>query len=176
MPMPPEIILTRAVSKLFQDTPDDKNSAFGITDGGPIIDTDHPVIKEMFEIPIAGALCCSLNLYGLLLSNPLIAAAAALGWQVITNQRFCLRRAENQGKPQCFRTGCIQASKSSSTFSVRRGALPTTVASFPPVHSTQFFPFSFDPHFFSGIAGGLFHFKKDNPCPKPDENDALSAK
>ena len=59
--------------KLFQDTPDDKKlcyvkeEVFEITDGGPIIDTDHPVIKEMFEIPIAGVLCCSLNLYGLLL-------------------------------------------------------------------------------------------------------------
>ena len=44
-----------------------KEEVFEITDGGPIIDTDHPVIKEMFEIPIAGALWCSLNLYGLLL-------------------------------------------------------------------------------------------------------------
>ena len=49
--------------KLFQDTPDDKKlcsvkeEVFEITDGGPIIDTDHPVIKEMFEIPITGALC-----------------------------------------------------------------------------------------------------------------------
>ena len=111
-----------------------KEEVFEITDGGPIIDTDHPVIKEMFEIPIAGALCCSLNLYGLFLSNPLIAAAAALGWQVITNQRFCLRREENQGKPRCFRTGCIQASKSSSIFSVRTA-----------LHRRQFFPFSFDP-------------------------------
>ena len=128
--------------KLFQDTPDDKKlcyvkeEVFEITDGGPIIDTDHPVIKEMFEIPITGALCCSLNLYGLLFSNPLIAVAAALGWQVITNQRFCLRRAENQGKPRCFRTGCIQASKSSSTFSVRTAH-----------YRRQFFPRSFDPVF-----------------------------
>ena len=65
--------VAQAVHKLFQATPDDKKlcyvkeEVFGITDGGPIIDTDHPVIKEMFEIPITGALCCSLNLYGLLL-------------------------------------------------------------------------------------------------------------
>jgi hypothetical protein len=168
--------VARAVFKLFQATPDDKKlcfvkeEVFGITDGGPIIGADHPVIMEMFEIPITGALCCSLNLYGLLLLNPLIAAAAALGCQVITNQRFCLRRRnlKRWGKPRCFRTGCIQASKSSSTFSVRT-----------PHYRRQFFPCSFDPvfplfirpAFFSGIAGGLFHFKKDHAqySLKPDD-------
>ena len=79
-----------------------------------------------------------------------------------------MRRAENQGKPRCFRTGCIQASKSSSTFSVRTAH-----------YSRQFFPRSFDPVFplfirpifFSGIAGGLFHFKKDHAqySLKPDD-------
>ena len=57
--------VTRAVWKLFQDTPDDKKlcfvkeEVFGITDGGPIIGADHPVIVEMFAVPITGALCCS---------------------------------------------------------------------------------------------------------------------
>ncbi len=110
-----------------------KEEVFGITDGGPIIGADHPVIMEMFTIPITGALCCSLNFRGLLLLNPLI---AALGWQAISNQRFCLRRRnlKRWEKPRCFRTGCIQASKSSSIFSVRTA-----------LHRRQFFPFSFDP-------------------------------
>ncbi len=87
--------VSRAVQKLFQDTPDDqklcfvKEEVFGITDGGPIIGADHPVLTEMFAIPIAGALCCSLIFRGLLLLNQLI---AGLGGQVISNQRFCLRR------------------------------------------------------------------------------------
>jgi hypothetical protein len=89
--------VSRAVQKLFQDTPDDKKlcfvkeEVFGITDGGPIIGADHPVLTEMFAIPIAGALCCSLIFRGLLLLNPLI---AGLGGQVISNQRFCLRRRD----------------------------------------------------------------------------------
>ena len=80
-----------------KDTPGDKKlcfvkkEVFGITDGGPIIGADHPVLKEMFAIPIAGALCCSLIFRGLLLLNPLI---AGLGGQVISNQRFSLRRRD----------------------------------------------------------------------------------
>ena len=125
--------------KLFQDTPNDKKlcfvkeEVFGVTDGGQSPMEDHPVFMEMFAVPITGALCYSLKFCGLLLLNPLI---AALGWQVISNQRFCLRRRnlKRWEKPRCFRTGCIQASKSSSIFSVRTA-----------LHRRQFFPFSFDP-------------------------------
>ena len=94
-----------------------------ITDGGQ----SPPSV--MFAIPITGAVCCSLNFRGLLLLNPLI---AGLGGQVISNQRFCLRRRNLRSweKPLCFRTGCIQASKRSSRSS--RYALPFTVASSPP--------------------------------------------
>ena len=64
--------VTRAVYKLFQDTPDDKKlcfvkeEVFGITDGGPIIGADHPVMTEIFAIPITGALCSSSNFRGVL--------------------------------------------------------------------------------------------------------------
>jgi len=110
-----------------------KEEVSGITDGGQSPMEDHPVFMEMFAVPITGALCYSLKFCGLLLLNPLI---AALGWQVISNQRFCLRRRnlKRWEKPRCFRTGCIQASKSSSIFSVRTAH-----------HRRQFFPFSFDP-------------------------------
>ena len=43
-------------------TPDDKQinfvkeEVFGITDGNPIISPDHPVMVEMFGLPIVGAL------------------------------------------------------------------------------------------------------------------------
>jgi len=131
--------VARAVWKLFQDTPDNqklcfvKEEVFGITDGGPIIGPNHPVILEMLTTPTIGALCCSLNFRGLLVLNPLI---AELGWQVITNQRFCSRgrTLKRWEKPQCFRTGCIHASKSSLTFSARTA-----------LHRRQFPPFSFDP-------------------------------
>jgi hypothetical protein len=33
-----------------------KEEVFGITDGGPIIGPDHPVMLEMFAQPITGAL------------------------------------------------------------------------------------------------------------------------
>ncbi len=62
--------VTQAVSKLFQDTPYDKKlcfvkeEVFGITDGGPIIGANHPVMTEMFVIPISGALCSSSNFRG----------------------------------------------------------------------------------------------------------------
>jgi len=97
-----------------------------ITDGGQ----SPPSV--MFAIPITGAVCCSLNFRGLLLLNPLI---AGLGGQVISNQRFCLRRRNLRSweKPLCFRTGCIQASKRSSIFSVRTA-----------LHRRQFSPCSFD--------------------------------
>ena len=93
---------------------------------------DHPVFMEMFAIPITGALCYSLNFRGLLLLNPLI---AGLGGQVISNQRFCLRRRnlKRREKLRCCRTGCIQASKSSSIFSVRTA-----------LHHRQFSPCLFD--------------------------------
>ena len=51
-----------AVAKLFQDTPGDKKlcfvkeEVFGIKGGGPIIDTDHPVMRDMFAQQITGAL------------------------------------------------------------------------------------------------------------------------
>ena len=125
--------------KLFQDTPGDKKlcfvkeEVFGITDGGQSPMEEHPVLMEMFAIPITGALCYSLNFCGLLLLNPLI---AGLGWQVISNQRFCLRRRnlKRWEKPLCFRTGCIQASKSSSIFPVRTA-----------LHRRQIFSNSFIP-------------------------------
>ena len=50
------------VAKLFRATPNDKKlcfvkeEVFGIKDGAPIIGPDHPVMLEMFEQPIAGAL------------------------------------------------------------------------------------------------------------------------
>jgi hypothetical protein len=37
-----------------------------VTDGGPIIGADHPVMTEMFVIPITGALCSSSNFRGVL--------------------------------------------------------------------------------------------------------------
>jgi hypothetical protein len=52
------------VAKLFRDTPNDeklcfvKEEVFGIKNGAPIISPDHPVMREMFEQPITGALCC----------------------------------------------------------------------------------------------------------------------
>jgi hypothetical protein len=79
-PSLPEPLLHRRLDK---ERPE-KEKAFGITDGGPIIGTYHPVITEMFAIPITCVFCCSLNFRGLLVLNPLI---AALGWQVISNQR-----------------------------------------------------------------------------------------
>jgi hypothetical protein len=62
-------------------------------------------------------------------------AGSGLGGQVISNQRFCLRRRNLRSweKPLCFRTGCIQASKRSSIFSVRTA-----------LHRRQFSPCSFD--------------------------------
>ena len=51
------------VANLFKHTPNDKQinfvkeEVFGITDGNPIISPDHPVMVEMFELPIVGALC-----------------------------------------------------------------------------------------------------------------------
>ena len=127
--------IARLVELLFNNTPDNKKmcfvkeEVFGITDGGPIIGADHPLMTEIFAIPIAGALCRSSKFRVL---NPLIAAP---GWQVISNQRFCLRRRNLRRweKPLCFRTGCIQASKSSSIFSVRTA-----------LHRRQFPPCSFD--------------------------------
>jgi hypothetical protein len=54
--------VSRMVAKLFRATPDDKKlcfvkeEVFGIKDGAPIIGPDHPVMLEMFEQPITGAL------------------------------------------------------------------------------------------------------------------------
>ena len=56
-----------------------KEEVSGITDGAHSPMEDHPVFMEMFAIPrITGALCYSLNFCGLLLLNPLIAAAGRL--------------------------------------------------------------------------------------------------
>ena len=50
------------VANLFKHTPDDKQinfvkeEVFRITDGNPIISPDHPVMVEMFGLPIVGAL------------------------------------------------------------------------------------------------------------------------
>jgi hypothetical protein len=54
--------VSATVAKLFRATPNDKKlcfvkeEVFGITDGGPIIGPDHPVMLEMFAQPITGAL------------------------------------------------------------------------------------------------------------------------
>ncbi len=64
--------IMRAVFQLFQATPDDmklsfvKQEVFGIADGGPIIGADHPVMTEVFAIPIVGALCTYSNFRGVL--------------------------------------------------------------------------------------------------------------
>ena len=56
--------VSRAVARLFLPTPDDKKlsfvneEVFGIIDGGPIIGMDHPVMREMWALPIAGELYC----------------------------------------------------------------------------------------------------------------------
>ena len=62
-------MLVRAkVVKLFEQTPADDvrlifiKEVFGILDGRPIIDNEHPVLKEMFSQPIVGALCCFIFL------------------------------------------------------------------------------------------------------------------
>ena len=108
-----------------------KEEVFGITYGGQSPMEDHPVFMEMFAIPITGALC-----YSKLLWIIVVESADRCGWQVISNQRFCLRRRnlKRWEKPRCFRTGCIQASKSSSIFSVRTA-----------LHRRKSCPFSFDP-------------------------------
>ena len=57
-----QALVRTAVAKLFQDTPNDKKlnfvkeKGFGITDGGPIIGPDHPVVVEMMAQPIVGTL------------------------------------------------------------------------------------------------------------------------
>ncbi len=77
--LPEQLLHRRLVKERLK-----KEKAFGITDGGPIIGAEHPVITDMFAIPITVTLCCSQFFCGLLVLNPLI---AALGWQVISNQR-----------------------------------------------------------------------------------------
>ena len=57
-----KVYVRETVAKLFRATPNDKKlcfvkeEVFGITDGGPIIGPDHPVMLEMFAQPITGAL------------------------------------------------------------------------------------------------------------------------
>ncbi len=57
-----KLYVREAVAKLFRATPDDNRlcfvmeEVFGITDGGPIIGPDYPVMREMFAQPITGAL------------------------------------------------------------------------------------------------------------------------
>jgi hypothetical protein len=57
-----KVYVREAVVKLFRATPNDKKlcfvkeEVFGITDGGPIIGPDNPVMLEMFAQPITGAL------------------------------------------------------------------------------------------------------------------------
>ena len=66
MPMPPAIkeFVRVKVIKLFQATPDDKEAnfvkevVFRISEGRPIIGSEHPVIVEMFAQPIVSMLCC----------------------------------------------------------------------------------------------------------------------
>jgi len=64
--------IARLVELLFNNTPDNKKmcfvkeEVFGITDGGPIIGADHPLMTEIFAIPIAGALCRSSKFRGVL--------------------------------------------------------------------------------------------------------------
>ena len=65
MPMPSGCTkndVREAVAKLFRATSDDKKlcfvkeEVFGITDRGPIIGPNHPVMLEMFAQPITDAL------------------------------------------------------------------------------------------------------------------------
>ena len=64
--------IARFVELLFNNTPDNKRmcfvkeEVFGITDGAPIIGADHPLMTEIFAIPIAGALCRSSKFRGVL--------------------------------------------------------------------------------------------------------------
>ena len=57
-----KVYVRETVAKLFRATPNDKKlcfvkeEVFGITDRGPIIGPDHPVMLEMFAQPITGAL------------------------------------------------------------------------------------------------------------------------
>jgi hypothetical protein len=59
-----KLYVREAVDKLYRATPNDnhdklcfvKEEVSGITDGGPIIGPDHPVLREMFAQPITGAL------------------------------------------------------------------------------------------------------------------------
>ena len=114
-----------AVSKLFEATPEDKKlcfvkeEVFGISDGGPIIGADHPVMAEMLAQPIIGVLFSSIFVSCFVLSKD--ALITALGSQVISNRKFCSRSRNPKGRgiQRRSRTGRIQASKSSSIFSVR---------------------------------------------------------
>lgn len=55
-----QALVRKAVAKLFEATPADKKlcfvkeEVFGISDGGPIIGPDHPVVQEMMDQPIDG--------------------------------------------------------------------------------------------------------------------------
>jgi hypothetical protein len=55
-----QALVRKAVAKLFESTPADKKlcfvkeEVFGISDGGPIIGPDHPVVQEMMDQPIGG--------------------------------------------------------------------------------------------------------------------------
>ena len=118
--------LNRAVYKLFRATPDDmklcfvKEEVFGIADGGPIIGADHPVMTEVFAIPIAGALCTYSNFRGVLARCFESAdRCPGLAGNFQSKVLFETKGSEKLEKPLCFRTGCIQASKRSSIFSVR---------------------------------------------------------
>jgi hypothetical protein len=136
--------VNRAVYKLFQATPDDmklcfvKEEVFGIADGGPIIGADHPVMTEVFAIPIAGALCTYSNFRGVLAwcfesADRCPGLAGNFQSKVLFEKKESEALGESSKKLLCFRTGYIQASKRSSIFSV---AQPCTIAArvHPGIH------------------------------------------
>jgi hypothetical protein len=95
-----DIVSSSTTASSYRATPADKKlcfvkeEVFGIRDGGPIIGVDHPVTVEMFAQPITGALCC-------------------FSWHIVVESPD---RCSGLGGN--FQTGFIQASKSSSIFSV----------------------------------------------------------
>ena len=93
-----------------------EEEVFGITDGGPIIGADHPVMTEVFAIPIVGALCTYSNFRGVLARCFESAdRCPGLAGNFQSKVLFETKGSEKLGET----TGCIQASKRSSIFSVR---------------------------------------------------------
>ncbi len=99
--------MQRAVSKLFQDTPND----------------NHPVMVKVLALPIASALCCFT--WHFVVESAESALTAALGWQVISDRKLCLRnqnltRRESEGETTILQNRMHPSQqKKSSIFSVR---------------------------------------------------------